>query len=462
MKMQTWLRRMQRKGLAALESFWFIPSLCIVLAMLLASVLVQVDRSNSFESVTEGLLELGVSGSRSMLSGIGATVFGVAGTAFSITISVVATASTSYGPRLVRNFMADRGNQVVLGVLSATFVYSLLVLRTIRAGNEESGGDFVPHVAVYFAIFLAVADVFVLVYFINHIATSIRVETLSRATRLTFVDTVKRVFHERDEDSADAAAAETTAVPPFRPPHSEQVTRPSGGVRKLYANSTGYVTSVDGSTLRDAAAKNDAVIELSVGVGSPVAPGEVVARVWRNGDSTQPLSDDVVSALDTALRHATDVEDSRNPYRDVAFAEQQVVELAVRALSPGSNDPYTAMGAIDELVPGLILAVQRQAPPQLLADDDGVIRASIPRVSAADVIDQPFTHIVPYSMEQPLVLEAMVEMATRVMPHICEPGLAVRLRGHVATMIDQAESHGAQASDITRLRAAAKSLPDAE
>lgn len=438
------LRKAARRARGWLDSFWFIPSACILAAIAAAAALVEVDRRFSLGGWLPGLLELGVSGSRAMLSGIGGTVFGVAGTAFSITISVVATASTSYGPRLVRNFMADRGNQVVLGVLSATFVYSLLVLRTVKAGGQEAGGDFVPHIAVYVAILLAVADVFLLVYFINHIATSIRVETLSRSTRDRFVDAVTRVFRERDPGHPAEPAA-------------EPVQAPAEGVHVLRARAEGYVTNVDGSLLRDAAAARDAVLALDVGVGDPVARGERVARVW--SETGAGLGEEDLAALDRALRRATDVAASRDPHRDVAYAEQQVVELAVRALSPGSNDPYTAIGAIDELVPGILLAVTRQAPPRLLADEAGVTRAVIPRVGAAEVIDLPFTHIVPYALGQPLVLEALVGMAARVLPRIGEERLAARLRGHVATMVDLVERADVPGADAERLREAAARLP---
>ena len=133
---------------------------------------------------------MGLEGARGLLSGIGGTTFGAAATAFSITISVIATASTSYGPRLVGNFMSNRRNQWTLGVLVSTFVYTTLVVRTLRSSDD--GAVFVPHLAVHFAIGLAVIDVFLLISFIHHIATSIQVDTLTSVVSSAFLRTAKR------------------------------------------------------------------------------------------------------------------------------------------------------------------------------------------------------------------------------------------------------------------------------
>ncbi|PPF33430.1 hypothetical protein C5C10_10685 [Rathayibacter sp. AY1A3] len=156
------------------ESFWFLPALFGVLAVGLALGLVEVDHLLVRAGVSDIPLieDLSPTGGRAILSAIGGTMLGVAATSFSITISVLATTSSAYGPRLVRNFMADRGNQVVLAVLTSTFLYSLIVLRAVHT-EEDASLTFVPVVAVSFSVLLAVGDVAVLVYFIHHIALSV-------------------------------------------------------------------------------------------------------------------------------------------------------------------------------------------------------------------------------------------------------------------------------------------------
>ena len=159
------------------ESFWFVPLLCLVAALVLAQGMVSLDKALTDDLSSawfNWVYGVGIDGSRAMLGAIGTSMLAVAATAFSITISVVVTASATYGPRLVGNFMADRGNQIVLGVFVATFVYSLMVLRTIRSEADDQS-SFVPHLAVNLAVLMAVADAVLLVWFIHHIAASVRV-----------------------------------------------------------------------------------------------------------------------------------------------------------------------------------------------------------------------------------------------------------------------------------------------
>ena len=128
--------------------------------------------------------ELSADGGRSILTTIGTSMLTVAGTSFSITISVLATTSSTYGPRLVRNFMADRSNQFVLAMFTSTFLYCLIVLRSVRTASM-TGSAFVPTLGVHLAVLLAVVDVAVLVYFIHHIATSVQITTLQKRCRST-------------------------------------------------------------------------------------------------------------------------------------------------------------------------------------------------------------------------------------------------------------------------------------
>ena len=195
------------------ESFWFIPAVLGVVALVLAQALVSLDRyllDTQVDLTGTLLYHVGASGSRDILGAIGGSMLGVAAISFSITISVLATASSSYGPRLVRNFLADRGNQVVLGIFGATFLYSLMVLRSIRS-IESDGTVFVPDIAVNVAVALAVVDVGVLVYFIHHMAQPIQVATLSARVRDEMSEPVDALYPP--EQPAEAASAEGVVKP---------------------------------------------------------------------------------------------------------------------------------------------------------------------------------------------------------------------------------------------------------
>lgn len=203
---------MRQRWLRLRETFWFVPAVLGVVALLVAQALVRLDRALLDRGVVIGdslLYHVGASGSRDILGAIGGSMLGVAATSFSITISVLATTSSTYGPRLVRNFMADRGNQVVLGIFGATFLYSLMVLRSIRSLDAD-GDTFVPDIAVNVAVLLAVVDVGVLVYFIHHIAQSVQVGTLSARVRQELRDAVD-LLHP--DDPPTGLSGDVVAVP---------------------------------------------------------------------------------------------------------------------------------------------------------------------------------------------------------------------------------------------------------
>ncbi len=373
--------------LRARDSFWFLPALLGILALVLAQTLVMLDRyldSKAFGAFGFLLYEVGASGSRDILGAIGGSMLAVAATSFSITISVLATASSTYGPRLVRNFMSDRGNQFVLGIFGATFLYSLMVLRSIR--SETDGVSFVPDIAVNVAVLLAVVDVAVLVYFIHHIADSIQVSTLSARVRTELVAVTDSLYPaELPEEATEAREQPGTAV-------------------SVGSSASGFVVGVDESALIAAASKAGSVIEMHVRAGSHVIEGERIASVTGN------TGDDIAKEI----RDATVLGDTRTPTQDVEFAVQQLTEMAVRAMSPSTNDPYTARNALAELAVGMVPLVSRPTPLLGRNDGDGHYRLTVSRTSATELVDQIFDAIRQYGLGNLPAVIAAVGLARRI------------------------------------------------
>ncbi len=241
------------------KTFWLLPAAMCVLGAVLAEVLILLDQrlgDLEFGPFRMLVTRVGAAGSGDLLGAIAGSMLTVASTTFSITIPALALASSTYGPRLVRNFTADRGNQFVLGVFLATFLYSLLVLRSIRVLDEGGEQTFVPHLAVNVAVLLAVSALGVLVYFIHHIADSIQVWSLAQQGRTDLLTVVERLYPQRlganeGEDSDDAGARNG--------PDSAGVPVPS--------SNTGYVQGIDDEPLLALATKYDLVVELRVGPG---------------------------------------------------------------------------------------------------------------------------------------------------------------------------------------------------
>ncbi len=184
------------------ESYWFVPTIMALAALLLALTTVMIDSHAGSTTWTTGLPGLDTArpdGARSLLSAIGGSMIGVAGTTFSVTIAAVVYASGQYGPRLLSNFMSDRGNQVTLGTFIATFVYSLVVLRTIHSAGE--GGSavaaFVPQLALLIALVLVLCSIAVLIYFIHHVPMQIHINSVIEQIGGRLVDDIEARFPAR-------------------------------------------------------------------------------------------------------------------------------------------------------------------------------------------------------------------------------------------------------------------------
>ncbi|MEP6855043.1 MAG: DUF2254 domain-containing protein [Pedococcus sp.] len=403
------------------ERFWFLPTAMCVVAVILAESLVYVDGTDAVDSLPSWVANLvyrvGESGSRDILGAIASASLGVAGTTFSITMAVLALTSSSYGPRLVRNFMADKGNQVVLGVYVSTFLYSLLVLRSIRdvgALDSSSSQPFVPHLAVNGAVLLAVANVAVLVYFIHHISDSIQISTLSGRVRIDLLETVDRLYAATEGEQAPRSSTHTRGRPSSEPDASAFAVRADGA---------GYVQSIDDEQVVGLATRHDLVVWMSVQPGDHLLPDTALMRV------EPTVLDDEVAA---DLRGCVLVGDARSPFQDVAFAAQQLTELAVRALSPGTNDPYTAINALDDLGVGLSTMAALPRPTDWRSAEDGSARLHWRHPTVETVVAAVVDSMRWYAASAPSVMSATLRLVERV-------GMAGddQLRSDLRTQVDR-------------------------
>lgn len=423
------------------ERFWFLPAVMCVGAFVLAESLIALDRLLADRWPGWGgsvLYRVGESGSRDLLGAIGTSALAVAGTTFSITMAVLALTSSSYGPRLVRNFMADRGNQAVLGVFVSTFLYALLVLRSVRAlGDPSDAGDvFVPHLAVNVAVVLAVLNVAMLVYFIHHISDSIQISTLAGGVRAELRRVVDRMFpaelgHDESETNSPVSGL------PEDLDDGEPVT----------AGGSGYVRSIRDEALMAAAREHDVLVALLVHPGRYVLDDTIVARVHPARSGT----DEVMAAI----RRAIQIAGYRSPHQDVQFAVQQLTEMAVRAMSSGVNDPYTAINAIDDLSAGLAVLASRPRPSASRFDDDGVLRVHAPAVELVEVVGPVIDAMRWNAGESPPVMLATLNLVERVGRQECPTELTDHLKVQVGLLRDTFAAAGHAEHDVVRFEARA-------
>lgn len=345
--------------MAVNSSYWFIPSAMALLAIILGIFMVWLDTRIGVNWLNEQVgwfQSIKPAGARSVLSAIATSMLTVAGTVFSITIAAITFASGQFGPRLLTNFMSDRGNTVTLGTFVATSVYSLVVLRTIRA--EEGGGGFVPQVAVTVAILLAFCSIAVLIYFINHVPRTIHINQVVAQIGRQLIGSVDDRFPRSIGAPARPPAERSEPIQP--PPES------IGPSQSILAGETGYIQTIEEGDLLDAASERELVLRLHYRPGDFVAAGRPLLEAW-------PLDrlDDEVCA---ELRQAIIIGDERTPYGDLHFLIEELVEVASRALSTGVNDPVTAITCMDWLGAGLSEIASRTLPDPVRRSKDGKAR----------------------------------------------------------------------------------------
>ena len=317
--------------------------------------------------------------------------------------------------------MADRSNQRVLGLFVATFVYCLMVLRRVQ--GETDGKAFVPHLAVYLALVLAVVCVGGMIFFLHHIADVIQVATLVRRVRGELEDVVETLYG--DDSTSERVPARSL---------------PAGTALAL-SKKSGFVTWIGGAGLVKAAAQHDGVVELIATPGTHVLVGEPLATV--SGDGAGELSE--------AVRAHVRVGETRTPAQDVDFAVQQLVEMAVRAVSPSTNDPYTACNAINELACGLVPALRNPDPHPGWADDDGVVRLVWRPPTGADLVDVLFDDLRNYAASDPLVVRAAIRLAERL-ARVAPPAAVDRVNRQLDELLAASARAGLAEFDLERLR----------
>lgn len=369
---------------AAFSSYWFIPSLMALGAIALSVAATSVDGllGADWTDGIEWIYANKPAGARALLSTIAGSMITVAGVTFSITIAAVSYATSQFGPRLLTNFMQDRGNQITLGTFIATFLYCLLVLRTIRSADEAAGAvAFVPHVAVLCAVGLALASIGVLIFFIHHVPESIHASNV--------VADVGRALNHKIEQLFPKTLGQGVPDDDGYDPRDDV---PAGFVDEaapVEAGGVGYVEYVDEKGLIEMAKKHGLILRLEVRPGDFVTHDRTLALVW----PPARVDDEVAHAVRSAFAWGA----QRTQTQDVLFLVNELVEIASRALSPGTNDPFTAMNCFDWLGSALANMAGRDGPGAFRYDGDEHLRVVVRPVTFDDFAEAALAPPRPYA-----------------------------------------------------------------
>lgn len=405
------------------SSFWFLPTVMAGGAMVLAFATVALDKT-----VTDWLtlqwdwtFTGGAEGASSLLGAIAGSMITIAGVVFSMTLVALSLASSQLGPRLLRNFMRDTTTQMVLGMFVATFLYCLLVLRTIRRPEEIT---FVPHLSVNLGMLLAVVSVGVLIYFIHHVSVSIQANEIVARVGTELIKEIERLFPE----SIGGEAPQT----PTEPPDTTFLDTFGRESRPIGSAGDGYLQFIDGDALMALAMQDDFVIRLERRPGHYIVATRPLARVWPGDRVTDQLMERVNSAFVLG--------NQRTSGQDIEFAVNQLVEIAIRALSPGVNDPFTAMTCVDHLGSALCRLAQRDMPSPYQYDSQNQLRIISLVFTFPEVTDAAFNQIRQYGRSSVAVTIRLLETIAEVAKFIHQPEDRAALLRHA--MLIARGAHG--------------------
>jgi uncharacterized membrane protein len=353
-------------------SLWAVPVLMIAFAVATAILAMKVRLEVGSDPVWF-LYSGDAKQAPAFLSALVTSMITMATLAISITMVVLTLAAQQLGPRLIRIFMGDIRTQLTLGLFTSSVVYLLLVLRGVYGAGDDA-----PNLAVTIGTFFVLLSTVALLLFVHHLARSIIADTVIESVGSDIDSQAAQLLPERNGDPASVAH------------------EPTGNGAPLRVNCHGYIQAIDTSDIVEAATQAHAAVKLELRAGHLVLQNMIVGHVHPASAATSELAKRVENALIVGRE--------RTPVQDLEFAVRQMVEIAVRALSPGVNDPFTAMVAIDRLTMSLARIMQRGDAQSVWCDGDGHIRLSIPASGFDGLIDVSFNMIRQNGSGSPAIL----------------------------------------------------------
>lgn len=378
-----------------MSTFWFVPVLTIALAIILSISLVYLDNVISIpqQGWIRFFLVNSSASARSILATISGAMIGVAGTVFSITLVALTLASSQLGPRLIKNFMYVRLNQVVLGSYISTYLYCLLVLSAVKDG---SGYTLIPSISILVAIMAAIANIVLLIVFIHQIAVSIQADRVISDISGLISKQVETLFPERLGDELEETEfGSTMAISSYQ---QKTIIR---------SPKSGYLQYLDSEALVAVVAEHDSLIELFHRPGSFLVKGGKIGVLYSNSEWEEGSLEDLLNQFVIGK--------TKTAQQDLEYSINQMVEIASRALSPGVNDPYTAIACIDNLTSTMCYLAEAEFPSKYLVDEDGALRVVKDPVDFEGTLDAAFNQIRQFSDGSTAVIIRLMEALATIL-----------------------------------------------
>lgn len=412
---------------------WPLPVVAVVLAVVLGMTLPTLDAAVEGGlpgNISVLLFSGGPEAARSVLQAISGSLITVTSLTFSLTVVTLQLASSQFSPRLLRTFSSDRFVHATLALFLAAFAFALTVLRSVR---DEGNGNtaFVPEISVTVAFILAIASVVGLVLFLAHLTREIRVETMMRRVNVETQEVIKRIFPEDR-------------------PASGPVPVPAPGVFLIRAAGSGFLTSLDKDALVRVTEEFGVVVRIDREPGSSLVAGVPVATAWPAEPGTM-LTPAAREKVQTAVAAAIDTGFERTNVQDVGYGFRQLVDVAARALSPGINDPTTAVHVIGHLSVLLCQLAPRNLGPEHLTGEGGKVRVVIALPCMKDLLELGVNQIRQYGAADSAVAARLLQLLEEL--RWCDPEGRYRAEvldhlGRLRDAMDAADYSSAERSDL--------------
>ena len=407
------------------SSYWFVPgtlfiaTLALVVGVLWADLHgFEVGRDYAFL-----IFDGGVESVRSILSALSTSMITLTGTVFSLTIVALTVASNQFGSRLLRGFMRSTANQFVLGTFLCTFIYAVLILTVVRGAE----GEFVPRLSVSIGIVLAVGNAALLIFFIHHVARSIHANKVAAIAAGELRYAVDALIPPDDEKQTDAR---------------NESPWPGGG-RRLNGDRRGYLLAIDEKSILALAEKRDWRVRLRVRAGDFVSEHDSWLEVAE--------VDEIDGGVRRQLLRCFDVGIQRTLVQDYEAAVLQLVEVAVRALSPGINDPFTAVVCIDHLGAVMTDLALRRFREFVFYDLDDQSRVWRDVIDFDGALDVAFNQIRQAGAGHMAVLVRLMEVFARMRSVTRDAGRRASIRRHAQLVVEAGCENLTQPSDADLL-----------
>ena len=414
-------------------SFLLIPLIIVLIGIVLATLFIYIDSVIIFSQ--KGILNFifigGSESARSVLSTIAVAMLSVAGIVFSITLVVLSMASSQFGSRLLRNFMYDKLNQIVLGTYLSTFIYCLIVLRSVKSYTDL---EFIPNFSIFMSIIMAIGNVILLIIYIHHVSVSIQVDQIISEVNTNLNDNIQKVFSDYSTEEPLKKDEK----------HFKELKNTHKFSKSVKNKNNGYLQVIGYDNLISIAQDNDLILSITYRPGHYLVDDVELVKIYSN----QKIGDKVKEKI----RNSFVLGKVRTPIQDPEFAIDQMVEIAVRALSPGINDPFTAITCIDNLTATLCYLTKIQFPSAYLFDDEGQIRIKVNPIKFSGIINAAFNQIRQFGKDSPSVIIRLMDSLVTINQLATNKQQKEDIQRHAKMVLKTAEKTMIESNDLKDLK----------